>query len=184
MTMGKSRSQALVALCATVGLAAGGCSQIGMLKGKMAFQDANKFYQGQDYRAAAAKYEETIAECRGSDPDCTDPRLTPAYFFLGNSYDQQYRAVKKGEAANDALLTKAIENYKKAAVDRERPEDQAAGARLSGQLLRPGQAERPGAGRAHPPEHDRDGSQRNRPATSAWPTSTSRAATTSAPSRC
>ena len=39
----------------------------------MAFQDANKLYQGQDYRAAAAKYEETIAECRGSEPDCTDP---------------------------------------------------------------------------------------------------------------
>ena len=29
MTMGMSRSQALVALCATVGLAAGGCSQHG-----------------------------------------------------------------------------------------------------------------------------------------------------------
>src|SRR5262245_14630157 len=116
MTMGKSRSRALVALCATVGIAVSGCSQIGMLKGKMAFQDANKLYQGQDYRAAAAKYEETINECRGSDPDCTDPRLTPAYFFLGNSYDQQYRAVKKGDAANDALLTKAIENYKKAST--------------------------------------------------------------------
>jgi tetratricopeptide (TPR) repeat protein len=102
-------------MCATLGVVASGCSQIGMLKGKMAFQDANKFYQGQDYRAAAAKYEETINDCRGSEPDCTDPRLTAAYFFLGNSYDQQFRAVKKGEAANDALLTKAIENYKKAA---------------------------------------------------------------------
>jgi tetratricopeptide (TPR) repeat protein len=112
--MGISRLQAL-ALCATVGLAASGCSQIGMLKGKMAFQDANKFYSGQDYRAAAAAYEETINECRGSDPDCTDPRLTPAYFFLANSYDQQFRAVKKGDPENDALLTKAIENYKKAA---------------------------------------------------------------------
>ena len=86
--MGKFRSGTLVALCA-LGVAAGGCSQIGLLKGKRAFQDANKLYQGQDYRAAAAKYEETLAECRGSSPDCTDPRLTPAYFFLGNSYDQQ-----------------------------------------------------------------------------------------------
>jgi tetratricopeptide (TPR) repeat protein len=113
--MGEFKSRALVALGATLGLAAGGCSQIGMLKGKMAFQDANKFYQGQDYRQAAEKYEETISECRGSSPDCTDTRLTPAYFFLGNSYDQQYRSVKRGEAENDALLTKAIENYKKAA---------------------------------------------------------------------
>jgi len=112
--MGKFRSRTLVALCA-LGVAAGGCSQIGLLKGKRAFQDANKLYQGQDYRAAAAKYEETLAECRGSNPDCSDPRLTPAYFFLGNSYDQQYRAVKKGEAENDALMTKAVDNYKKAA---------------------------------------------------------------------
>jgi tetratricopeptide (TPR) repeat protein len=112
--MGKSRSWALVALCA-LGVAAGGCSQIGLLKGKRAFQDANKLYQGQDYRAAAAKYEEVIAECRGSEPECKDERLTPAYFFLGNSYDQQYRAVKKGEAENDALMNKAVENYKKAA---------------------------------------------------------------------
>ena len=38
-----------------------------------------------------------------------------AYFFLGNSYDNQYKPSKKGEPANDALLTKAVENYQKAA---------------------------------------------------------------------
>jgi tetratricopeptide (TPR) repeat protein len=118
--MGKSRSWALVALCA-LGVAGAGCSQIGLLKGKRAFQDANKLYQGQDYRAAAAKYEETLAECRGSNPDCTDARLTPAYFFLGNSYDQQYRAVRKGEPENDALMTKAVENYKKSASIEQDP---------------------------------------------------------------
>ena len=72
----------------------------------MAFKDANALYQGQDYRAAAAKYEEVLEN---------DPNLTYAYFFLGNSYDQQYRSVKRGEPANDALLTKAIANYKKSA---------------------------------------------------------------------
>ncbi len=35
-----------------------------------------------------------------------------AYFFLGNSYDNLYKPARKGEADNDALLTKAIENYK------------------------------------------------------------------------
>ena len=38
-----------------------------------------------------------------------------AYFFLGNSYDNLYKPARKGEAENDAFLTKAIENYKLAA---------------------------------------------------------------------
>jgi len=86
-----------------------------MLKGKMAFKDANTFYQQQDYKAAAEKYEETLAACKGSEATCTDPRLTAAYFFLGNSYDNQYRPARKGEKSNDDMLTKAIENYKKSA---------------------------------------------------------------------
>ena len=88
--MGKSWSRALgFGLLAVVAVAAAGCGQIGMLKAKMAFKDANALYQGQDYRAAAAKYEEVLEN---------DPSLTYAYFFLGNSYDQQYRSVKRGEA--------------------------------------------------------------------------------------
>jgi predicted Zn-dependent protease len=95
---------ALGALIATIGLVTAGCSQFAMLKAKMAFKDANQMYQQQDYRGAAAKYEEAIAN---------DPKLTYAYFFLGNSYDNQFRPTKRGEAANDSLLTKAIDNYKK-----------------------------------------------------------------------
>jgi predicted Zn-dependent protease len=86
-----------------------------MLKSKMAFKDANQQYQGQDYRAAAAKYTEAIDLCRGSNPDCTDQDLDAAYFFLANSLDNQYRPARRGEPANDQLLTKAIENYKKSA---------------------------------------------------------------------
>lgn len=103
------------ALFAVLGLATAGCSQVGLLKGKMAFKDANTFYQQQDYKAAAEKYEETLAACRGSDSTCTEPRLVAAYFFLGNSYDNQYRPARKGEPNNDAMLTKAIDNYKKSA---------------------------------------------------------------------
>jgi len=113
--MRKFSSLAPVAAIVVASLAVTGCSQVGRLKGKMAFKDANVLYQGQDYRQAAAKYEETISECRGSVPDCTDPDLDSAYFFLANSYDNMYRPSRRGEAANDELLTKAIANYKKSA---------------------------------------------------------------------
>ena len=94
---------AALALVAAAGLVAG-CSQVGRLRGQMAFKDANLLYQTQKYRDAAAKYEEAVA---------ANPELADAYFFLANSYDNQYRATKRGDAENDALLIKAIDNYKK-----------------------------------------------------------------------
>jgi tetratricopeptide (TPR) repeat protein len=98
---------------ATLGLATTGCSQVARLKAMMAFKDGNQLYQQQDYKGASAKYEETLASCKGSEGDCKDPKLTYAYFFLGNSYDNQFRPARRGEATNDSMLTKAIENYKK-----------------------------------------------------------------------
>jgi predicted Zn-dependent protease len=102
------------ALVVALGLAASGCSQVARLQAVMAFKDGNQLYQQQDYKGAAAKYEESLAGCKGSGADCTDPKLTYAYFFLGNSYDNQFRPARRGEASNDSMLTKAIENYKKA----------------------------------------------------------------------
>ena len=106
------KSQAIVLVIAGLGLVVSGCGQIGAVKAKMAFKDANTLYGSQDYRAAAAKYEEAVA---------SDPNLTAAFFFLGNSYDNLYRAARRGEAANDALLTKAVENYRKAANSEQDP---------------------------------------------------------------
>jgi tetratricopeptide (TPR) repeat protein len=83
-----------------------GCAKVGEIKAKKAFKAANQAYQGQDYKKAADLYEETVG---------ADPNLNSAYFFLGNSYDNQYKPSRKGEAANDALLTKAVDNYQKAA---------------------------------------------------------------------
>ncbi len=80
-----------------------GCSQIGQVKAKRSFKAANAAYQAQDYKKAAGLYEETLTE---------DPSIAQAYFFLGNSFDNQYKPSRKGEPANDELLTKAIENYK------------------------------------------------------------------------
>ena len=109
-TMRKFSSPAVVlALVACVSVATAGCSQIGRLKGIMAFKDANAAYQAGDYKKAAGKYEEAIAQ---------DPKLTPVYFYLGNSYDNLYKPARKGEAENDEYLNKAVKNYE-IAVQRE-----------------------------------------------------------------
>jgi predicted Zn-dependent protease len=106
------RRKAILASTAIVAIVAlSACSKLGNLKARKAFKDANQAYQAQNYHEAAARYEEVIA-----DPSTVnDKDLVHAYFFLGNSYDNQYKPARKGEAENDALLTKAIENYRLAA---------------------------------------------------------------------
>ena len=55
------------------------------------------------------KYEEA-AKLTAGDTTC---EWCPAiHFYLGNSYDNMYRPARKGEAANDEFLNKAVENYK------------------------------------------------------------------------
>lgn len=83
-----------------------GCAKVGEIKAKKAFKAANQAYQQQDYKKAADLYQETVT---------ADPNLNSAYFFLANSVDNLYKPSKKGEAANDALMQKAVENYQKAA---------------------------------------------------------------------
>ena len=61
-------SMAAIALVAGLGMLPAGCSQVGGLKAKMAFKDANALYQQQDYRKAAEKYEEALQ---------ADPVYTP-----------------------------------------------------------------------------------------------------------
>lgn len=110
--LGSVRHAGVFALVAMLAVAVSGCDKIGVLKAQMAFKDANQLYQRQDYRGAAEKYEEALA---------ANPDLTEAYFFLGNSYDNQFRPARRGEAANDELMTKAIENYKIAAQRAQDP---------------------------------------------------------------
>ena len=114
---------ALGSLMSTVG-----CAKVNEIKAKKAFKSANQAYQQQDYKKAGELYEETVAE---------DPNLNSAYFFLGNSYDNQYKPSKKGDATNDALLTKAVDNYQKAAEKlsaSSKPDDKKLGT-LSLQYL-------------------------------------------------
>jgi tetratricopeptide (TPR) repeat protein len=99
-------SRASAALLAGVVLAAPGCSQLGRVQAMRAYKAANQAYTQQQYAEAAQLYEEAIAQ---------DPELAPVYFYLANSYDQQYRATRAGQPENDALLQKAEQHYQTAA---------------------------------------------------------------------
>jgi len=87
-------------------LATVGCGKVGQLAAMKSFKAANQAYAQQDYKNAADLYEETVK---------ADPNLAAAYFYLANSYDNLFKPSRKGEAANDAMLTKAVENYQTAA---------------------------------------------------------------------
>jgi tetratricopeptide (TPR) repeat protein len=105
---------AYLALVAGMSVALAGCGQLNQVRAMKAFKDGNKLYASNDFRGAAAKYEEAVAadpagelnSC-GTSPGCV-------YFYLANSYDNLYRPARKGEPNNDALLTKAVEHYKQA----------------------------------------------------------------------
>ena len=90
-------------------LSASACGKFANLKARKSFKEANVLYQQQDYKRAAEKYEEVLR---------SDPNLTTAYFYLGNSYDNMFKTSRRGEADNDVNLTKAIENYK-LAIEKE-----------------------------------------------------------------
>ena len=98
-----SRTVLLAVVLAIAGLGASSCSKLGMLKGQMAWKDANAAYQASDYKKAIEKYQEALKN---------NPELSYAYFYLGNSYDNLYKVAKKGQPENDANLTKAVEYYK------------------------------------------------------------------------
>jgi tetratricopeptide (TPR) repeat protein len=102
------RSKAILATVAVLAIASGACSKVGNLQARKSFKEANGMYQAQNYKEAIGKYQEVLA----SDPNfITGDGVTP-YFFIANSYDNLYKPARKGEAENDAFLTKAIDNYK------------------------------------------------------------------------
>lgn len=100
------RRGALLILVIGLALSVTACEQVGKFQAKKAFKEANTLYQQQEYKRAAERYEEAVT---------ADPALSVAYFYLGNSYDNLYKPSRRGEVENDALLTKAIANYTKAA---------------------------------------------------------------------
>jgi tetratricopeptide (TPR) repeat protein len=107
--MNMRSSAAYLALFIGLSVTLAGCGYMNQVRAMKAFKDGNKAYAASDWRAAAAKYEEA-AQLTADDTAC---EWCPAiYFYLGNSYDNMYRPARKGEPANDALMQKAVDNYK------------------------------------------------------------------------
>jgi tetratricopeptide (TPR) repeat protein len=134
---------AAIALLAGVSLAAAGCGKYSYnnLKAMKAFKDANQLYTAQDWRQAAARYEEAVAQ----NPNLQANGVSP-YFFLANSYDNLYKPARAGEPENDAYIQKAIENYKKSAERdtgqmRQRAMEYLVAAYAPDKLNRPEEAE-------------------------------------------
>ncbi len=102
-----SRLIRVVALVIAIGVSTTACGKysIGNLRSLMAFKEANQLYQRGDFKKAIPVYEKAIG---------FNPELGVVYFFLGNSYDNLYKPSLKGEAENDANLTKAVGYYQKA----------------------------------------------------------------------
>jgi tetratricopeptide (TPR) repeat protein len=96
------KGTALLVGAAIIGLSTAGCAKINGVVSLFKFKQANQAYQAQDYERSSKLYEETIAN---------DPNNAIVYFYLGNSYDNMYKPGEKGKPANDALMTKAVENY-------------------------------------------------------------------------
>ena len=102
-------SAAYLALFVGLSVTLAGCGYLNQVRAMKAFKDGNKAYAASDWRVAVQKYEEAEKLTTG---DATCEWCPAIYFYLGNSYDNMYRPARKGEAANDALLQKAVDNYK------------------------------------------------------------------------
>jgi tetratricopeptide (TPR) repeat protein len=109
-------SLAVVATLAIGSVSLAGCSKWGEVKAMRAFKEGNTAYQQQDYQKAAQFYESAVG---------ANPNLNQVYFYLGNSYDNMYKPSRKGEADNDALLTKAVQDYQESANRLSKSDDPA-----------------------------------------------------------
>jgi tetratricopeptide (TPR) repeat protein len=110
--MNMRSSAARLALVAVVATTLAGCGIVNRARAMKAFKDGNKDYSISDYRAAVEKYEVALS---------LDPENTDILFYLANSYDNLYRPARKGEAANDGYLTKAIDLYKRGSEESKTP---------------------------------------------------------------
>ena len=128
----------------------------------MAFRDGQRPVPGSRTTAAPSRPTK-----RRSRPDPTDADAD-GVFFLGNSYDNQYRPTRSGRSrANDALLTKAIDELQEGRRSgSSRPEDQDARAAVPGRAYGSDKLNDPAQAEPVHPAADSDGPEANRPTTS------------------
>lgn len=97
----------LAVLVVALSAVAAGCGKysISNIRSAKAFQDANALYMKADYKGAVPLYEKSVT---------LNPDLGFAYFFLGNSYDNLYKPLKKDDPANQGYAEKAAAAYRMA----------------------------------------------------------------------
>jgi tetratricopeptide (TPR) repeat protein len=115
MTRMRRTSATAVAVVLGLTVMVAGCGKYswGSLKAQKDWKDGGDLYRASDWKGAAAKFEAALA---------SDPNRHEIFFYLGNSYDNLYKASHAGEPENDAYIQKAIENYGKAAEQGPNPE--------------------------------------------------------------
>ena len=116
MQFRSTRLVVAIALTVSAAIGASSCGRYSLanFRAMKAYKDANELYKKNDFRGAAAGYEEVL-------------RLNPdffgsTYFFLGNSYENLYKPAHKGEPEYDAYLAKAAANYEMA-LQKTKPTD-------------------------------------------------------------
>jgi tetratricopeptide (TPR) repeat protein len=104
---GFARGVALALGLAAMGASTTACGKysINNLRSVKAFKDGTEAYKKSDFAKAAEEFQASI-NYNG------DQGIV--YFFLANSYDQQWKPARKGEPANDAMMEKAVQNYQMA----------------------------------------------------------------------
>jgi tetratricopeptide (TPR) repeat protein len=119
----------------------------------MALRDAVKYYQRQDLQAGGGR--STKERCRPI------PALGDAYFYLGNSYDNQFKPSRKGDAGERQAARKGHRKLQEgggagADADHEAARDAVPVAAYGAE-----KAERSITAGADPAQDDRDGSDRS-----------------------
>ena len=144
-----SRTVLLAVALAIAGLGASCCSKIGMLKGQMAFKDANAAYAASGLQEG---HREVPGGARRTTRSCPTPTSTWA-----TATTTCTRWPRRASRRTTPTCTKAVEYYKQATEKITEPKLRKLSFEYLLNCLRPRQAERSVAGRADRAEDDRDG---------------------------
>ena len=116
MHSGRSLARFVVVAVLMMPLAA--CQYLDQVSAMRTFKEANSAYGRGDYETAAERYGEILEILEaGSTDQLLNEQLTATYFYIANSYDNQYKPSRRGEADNDKFLEDAIHYYQLASEE-------------------------------------------------------------------